>query len=216
MEFDRARDPDRYAHVWLGKYESASSARVFRNWRVDVFDAPADAIFRFGADWGFSIDPTVLLRGYVVGRKLFIDHEAVQVGCEIDHTPDLFLTIPEAEKGPIVADSARPETISYMLRKGFRITAAVKGPRSVEEGIEFLKGYDIVVHERCKHTINALASYSYKTDPLTGAITTKLDHAYSDCIDAARYMVEGIRRLKTKPVTTQPAPSVNFWNQGRR
>jgi phage terminase large subunit len=69
---------------------------VFRNWRVEEFEAPSDAVLRFGADWGFAIDPTVLVRCYIDGRKLFVDYEAYMVGCEIDNTPALFDSVPEA------------------------------------------------------------------------------------------------------------------------
>ena len=128
LEYDRARDPDRYAHVWAGGYLRNSSARVFRHWRVEEFEAPPDAIFRFGADWGFAQDPTVLVRCYVQGRTLYVDHEAYQVGCEIVDTPALFMTVPAAERWPIIADSARPETISHMRKSGFpKILPAVKG-----------------------------------------------------------------------------------------
>ena len=86
-------------------------------------------------------------------------------------TPELFMSVPEAEKWPITADSARPETISHVRNNGFpKISAAVKGPKSVEDGIEWLKSFDIVVHPRCEHTINELTMYSYKTDALTGKI----------------------------------------------
>jgi phage terminase large subunit len=66
-DYDRRRDPDKYAHIWGGGYQRNSEARVFRNWREEAFDTPADARFYFGADWGFSVDPTVLVRGFIVG-----------------------------------------------------------------------------------------------------------------------------------------------------
>lgn len=214
MEYDKRRDPDKYAHVWLGGYVQNSSSRVFKNWRIEEFDAPADAIHRLGADWGFSVDPTVLVRCHIVGRTLYIDHEAYMVGCEIMNTPDLFMTVPEAEKWPIVADSARPETISHMRKNGFpKIMAAVKGPKSLEEGIEFLKSYDIVVHPRCLHTIDELTLYSYKSDPLTGKILPVLEDKKNHVIDALRYACEGVRRaVVQKPAATfKPLPVVNKW-----
>lgn len=206
MEWDRSRDVDKYLHIWEGKYRSNSEARVFRNWRVEEFDAPADAVLRFGADFGFAIDPTVLVRCYIIGRTIYVDHEAYMVGCEIVNTPALFLTVPEAEKWPIVADSARPETISHLRNHGFpRVMPAVKGKDSVHEGIEWLKSYDIVVHPRCRHTIDELGSYSYKTDPLTGAVLPKLADDDNHVIDALRYACEGVRRVvERKP----PAPVV--------
>lgn len=213
MEFDRARDLDKFAHVWGGEYLTRSNARVFRNWRVDEFEAPANAMFRFGADWGFATDPTVLIRCYVEGRTLYIDHEAYQVGCEIVDTPDLFLTVPEAEKWPIVADSSRPETISHMKRNGFpKIMGAVKGPRSVEEGVEFLKSHDIVVHPRCQHVIDELTHYAYKTDPATNAVLPVLEDKHNHLIDAVRYSLEGIRRIQQqKPPKVVILPTANRW-----
>ena len=197
MEYDRGRDPDKYRHIWLGDYLTNSSASVFRNWTVDEFEAPVEAVRRFGADWGFSVDPTVLVRCHIVGRKLYIDYEAYRVGCDIHDTPDLFMTVPESEKWPITADNARPETISYMQKNGFpRIMPAVKGPKSVEDGIEWLKSFDIIVHPRCAHTIHELTMYSYKTDPVTGQVMPILEDKENHVIDALRYACEGARRAK--------------------
>ena len=214
MEYDRSRDPDKYAHVWKGGYLQNSTARVFRNWRVEEFDAPADAIHRLGADWGFANDPTVLVRCHIIGRTLYIDHEAYMVGCEITNTPDLFMTIPEAERWPLVADSSRPETISHMRKHGFpKIMAAVKGKDSVNEGIEWLKSYDIVVHPRCTHTIDELTFYSYKTDPLTSKILPVLQDLNNHVIDALRYACEGVRRAGsvTRQIAFTPIPTMNRW-----
>lgn len=118
LEYDRRRDPDKYAHVWLGRYQTNSEARVFRNWKVEEFELPPGTVFRLGADWGFSVDPSVLVRCAIEGRRLYVDHEAYMVGCEIDQLPDLFDRVPDSRKWFITADSARPETISYMRNHG--------------------------------------------------------------------------------------------------
>lgn len=213
MEYDRKRDPDKYAHVWAGGYLAHSNARVFRNWRVEEFEAPADAMFRLGADWGFASDPTVLVRCYLVGRTLYVDHEAYMVGCEIIDTPALFETVPESDRWPIVADSARPETISHLRKHGYpKILAAAKGPRSVEEGVEWLKSCDIVVHPRCRHVIDELTLYRYKTDPITGQVLPVLDDRDNHTIDALRYACEGTRRAQAaKPTLVHAAPVANRW-----
>lgn len=195
MEYDKGRDPDKYAHVWLGEYRSNSEARVFRNWTVEEFEIDQTAVIRQGADWGFSVDPTVLVQCYIVGRKLFVPYEAYRVGCDIVDTPELFMSVPDSEKWPMVADSARPETISHLQKNGFpKIRAAIKGKRSVEEGVEFLKNYDIVVHPRCTHLIDELALYSYKTDPLTSKVLPVLGDKNNHVIDSLRYACEGARR----------------------
>lgn len=213
MEYDKRRDPDKYAHVWLGKYEQNSEARVFRNWRIEEFDIPPDALLRQGADWGFSVDPSVLVQCYIVGRTLYVPYEAYRVGCEIVDTPDLFMSVPGAEKWPLTADSARPETISHMRRNGFpKIVAAVKGPGSLEDGIEWLKSFDIVVHPRCQHLTDELTLYKYKTDPLTGLVLPILEDKDNHVIDALRYACEGARRAQiasTRPKASVPIPSVS-------
>jgi phage terminase large subunit len=201
MERDKLRDPDKYAHVWLGDYQRLSEARVFKNWKVESFETPRGVDLLFGADWGFSTDPTVLVRSFVKGRTLYVDQEAYMVGCEIDGTPHLFDTVDDAKRWPIIADSARPETISYMQRNGYpKIVPARKGPGSVEEGVEFLKNFDIVVHPRCKHTAYELASYSYKVDKLTNLVLPVLADEDNHVIDALRYSAERLRRV-TRAVT---------------
>lgn len=213
MEYDRSRDADKYAHIWLGEYLRNSEARVFKNWTVREFDAPNDAEFRFGADFGFAADPTVLVRCYLVGRTLYVDYEAHSLACEIVNLPALFSGVPEANLWPIVADSSRPETISHLRKNGYpKIVGSVKGTNSVREGVEWLKSYDIVVHPRCTHLIDELTMYSYKTDSLTGAVLPVLEDRNNHCLDALRYSTEAVRRTAaSKPQSFLPMPSASRW-----
>jgi phage terminase large subunit len=195
LEYDRRRDPDKFAHVWGGEYQRHSEARVFKNWKIEDFECLPEWILRQGADWGFSVDPSVLVQCAIVGRTLYVIHEAYRVGCDVDFLPDLFMQVPDAERWTTTADSARPETISYMKRHGFpKMVAAVKGARSLEEGISFLQSFDIVVHPRCRHTIDELTAYRYETDPLTGQVIPKLSDKDNHVIDALRYACEAARR----------------------
>ena len=197
MEWDQRRDPEKFAHVWLGEYERHSESRVFKNWTIEDFDTPDDAMFLYGGDWGYSIDPSVLARMFVVGRKLYIDREAYKIGVEIDHLPALFDTVPGSRDWVITADSARPETISYLQRHGFpKLTAAIKGKDSVKEGVIFLQNFDIVIHPRCIHTIDEFTMYSYHVDKLTGLVTPVLEDKKNHVIDSVRYAVEKLRGVE--------------------
>jgi phage terminase large subunit len=194
MEWDRSRDPEKYAHIWLGEYERLSEARVFKNWKVEEFETPSDVTLLYGGDWGFSVDPSVLVRMWARGRTLYIDYEAYRVGVEIDHLPQFFDQVPGCREWPIRADSARPETISYLQRHGFpRITPAIKGANSVKEGVIFLQGYDIIIHPRCVHTIDEFTMYAFKTDKQTGIVTPILEDKKNHVIDSVRYAVETLR-----------------------
>lgn len=196
MDWDREHDTDKYLHVWEGEPRSISDAQVFHGkWRIGQFEAPEDATFYYGADWGFSQDPTVLVRCFIDEGKLYIDYEAYGVGVDIDDTPSLFRIVPDAEKYWITADSARPETISYMGKAGWKVRGAKKGAGSIEDGVAFLRSFaEIVVHERCKHVADEMKLYSYKRDKLTGDILPVIEDKHNHTIDALRYAVEPIRR----------------------
>lgn len=202
MERDKRRDPDKYAHIWRGGYDTKSDARVFKNWsigdpeEIEYLKTKATRFYQ-GADWGFSIDPTVLIRCFILGRTLYVCDELYRVGLEIDHTPKFFEQLAGSNKWPTLGDSSRPETISYMQRHGFKnLRPAKKGPGSIEDGIEFLKSYDIVVHPDCVHTIDELTMYRFDQDPLTDEILPKLLDKKNHVIDALRYSVETLRRAK--------------------
>lgn len=193
----KARSTAEYLHDWCGEYFTVSEAIYFKNWEVKEFEVPDEVVIRQGADWGFSVDPSVLIQCYIVGQKLYIPYEAYQVGCEIPALPNLFDTIPDARKWPITADSSRPETISYLRSHGFpKIYPAVKGKRSIEEGLEFIKGFDVIIHPRCKHTIHEFRNFGYKVDPLTQKVIPVLEDKDNHVIDSVRYALEGARLAK--------------------
>jgi phage terminase large subunit len=149
------------------------------------------------------------VRCFIKGRTLYIDREVWAVGCEIDRTPALFDKIDPlwtiakaadpnwrsiARRSIITADSAWPQSISFMQRNGFsRMRPAVKGAGSVEEGVSFLNQYDIVVHPDCKHVIKELTLYAFKIDPKTNEITSQLEDRENHTIDALRYALEAVR-----------------------
>lgn len=196
MAWDKAHDFDKYRWVWEGECRAVSDALVFGGkFRSATFDPPKDVEFRYGADWGFSQDPTVLVRCFIQDETLYIDHEAYGVGVDIDETPGLFQAVPGSREWHITADSARPETISYMAKNGWHIRPAQKGKGSVEDGIAFLRSFrEIVVHERCKHVLDEMKMYSYKRDRLTGEPLPVPEDKHNHCIDALRYAVESVMK----------------------
>lgn len=195
MERDKARDPEKFQHVWCGAYQGKSEARVFRNWMVKELSPPDNAVWFYGADWGFATDPTAALRCCLMESVLYIDHEAHGIGIPMERLPALLCEVPGFADWPSRGDSARPETIDYVRRHGIRkMRPAKKGKGSVEHGIEFLKGLDIVVHPRCAHVSYELANYAYKTDRMTGEVLPVLEDKHNHFIDALRYAVERIHR----------------------
>jgi len=197
LEEQRAHARDRmddalYRHVWEGDYYELSDAQIFRNkYRVSEF-TPAKRWKGpyYGLDFGFAQDPTAAVKCWVWDDRLWIEYDAGAVGLELDDTAE-FVTerIPDIQRHKIRADSARPESISYLARHGLPFIEGVeKGKGSVEDGIEHIKSYtEVVIHPRCKATIDEFRLYSYKTDRLSGDILpTPLD-THNHYIDAIRY-----------------------------
>ena len=197
MEYDKATDYDKYLWVWEGNPRTVTDAQVFKGkFRVAAFETPNDVDrFYFGADWGFSQDPSTLVRAFIRNQILWVDYEAYGVGVDTDDLPAMFDAVPGARDWPIVGDSQRPDTISYLRKNGFQIHSAKKGAGSVEAGVSFIRSFrGVVVHPRCKHTADEFKLYSYKTDKLTGEVLPVLEDKHNHIIDALRYALERTMR----------------------
>ena len=81
-----------------------------------------------------------------------------------------------------------------MHKRGFAIVGAAKGKGSVEDGINFLKGYDIVAHPRCHALIDELIHYSWAVDRHTGEFLSRLAEKRVSIIDPLTL----IRRCQSK------------------
>ena len=193
-EYDYRVDPESAEHIWGGKCRTNSDAQVLKGkCIVDSFEPLPhwDGPY-FGADWGFSQDPTTLIRFWLGDNRLWVEYEAYKVGCDIDKTAELFDTVPGARTSRVRSDNARPETISYMQRHGYSgMFPAEKWKGSVEDGIAFLRQFEkIVIHPRCSHTFQESRLWSYKKDRLTGDILADLVEGNEHCWDAIRYGLE--------------------------
>lgn len=192
MEYCKKIDYPRYEHIWLGHTIMETEAQIFKG-KFELLDFEADegTEFFYGADWGFANDPTTIVRCFMENNCLYIDYEAGGIGIEMEEIPVLFKTVPESTKWRIRADSARPETISYVARHGFDCVAAEKWQGSIEDGIEYLRSFEkIYIHPRCSHTFEEFKYYSYKKDRVSGDILPIVVDAWNHYIDAIRYALE--------------------------
>ena len=189
MERDKKNDYQKYLWVWEGECLGLSDAQIFRGkYVIENFETPKNADFHFGADWGFANDPTTLVRSFIVGNDLYIDMCAGKVGCDLEDTPSLFNEVQGSSIYPIYADSARPETISFMRSKHYNVIAAEKWNGSVEDGIQYLRSFSCIhIHERCKAVAEEFDLYQYKVDRQTGEVLRIPVDKFNHYIDAIRY-----------------------------
>lgn len=207
-DYQFATNPELAEHIWGGECRSHSDAQVFKGkYRVDYFEPQAHWVGPYlGADWGFSKDPTTLVEVWIdnTERNIYIRREAhsgqwledrkkkhPNAIFDIELIPTLFEKVPSSRTRKIRGDSSRPETISFVARKGFQIEGAKKWAGSVEDGIEFIKSFrEVIIHPDCPRTKEEFKNYSYKVDRLTQDVTSDIIDAWNHCIDAIRYALE--------------------------
>jgi len=203
----KSLEPEMYAHIWLGKYLKHSKATIFaKKWRVDTLQTGSDWNGPyFGLDFGFANDPTAAVKCWISPDEttLYIERECGRVGLELDETAQYLIDrLPGVVTHTMLADNARPESISLLKRRAPGrpnlplIEATTKGPGSVEDGIEHMKTFDIVVHPDCTEMQNEFTLYSYKVDRLTGDVLPVIVDANNHYVDATRYALEKVMKAK--------------------
>lgn len=191
-------DPESYQWIWEGECRGFAADVVFKE--KCIFDAdfetPTDARFYQGLDFGYAEDPLSFHRYFIRDNNLYIDQEVYGRGIELDHIPGALNTIPNIKRWEIGADNSRPDTISYLHNKGFRIVGAEKGEGSVDDGITFLRGFHkIIIHKRCPGAKSDFQNYKWKKDKLTDQILPiPIDKNNHACDDARYALSKYIKR----------------------
>lgn len=188
----REIDYEKYQHVYLGGFNTKNDAQVFKGrWRVDEFEPkPEWGAPLYGIDFGFSTDPTVFVRCWIYGDVLYIDQDAGRTELDLSDTAEYILRHDKnAAHHVIYADSARPESISFLRHNGLpNIQGVKKWAGSVKDGVEFIKSFrEIVIHSRCEAMQEEARLYSYKMDKRTGDILPDIEDKDNHRWDAVRY-----------------------------
>ena len=178
IELMKERRPEKYKHQILGYWQDRSEGVVFNNWTVGEF--VDTGIVLYGQDYGFSIDPTTLVKVSIdkKNRKIYAKELLYQTNMttsEIYHANKRL-----AGDGLIIADSAEPRLIDELKTKGNNIIKAEKGQGSVSGGIAVIQDYDLVVEG--ENLIKELNNYVWSDKKSN----TPID-AYNHCIDSLRY-----------------------------
>lgn len=196
MEYCKQHDYDKYLWIWEGNPRNTSESAVFKNWSIGKVGVPQDNNYYQGMDFGYAQDPSAFIKCYINDetRTLYITDEAYGYKVEIEDLPRFINQVDGAKDNYITADSARPDTISYLRRKDFYIESSKKGPGSIMEGIEFIQNYSIIVDEKCKNTIHELSHYSFKVDKITNRILPTIpEDKDNHLMDSLRYALESYR-----------------------
>jgi len=156
LEDIRRRRPDRYNHQILGGWLDKAEGVVFSNWKIGPFDNNADYIF--GQDFGFSVDPTTLIKVAInKDRKLmWIKTMYSKPGLSTKEIGELNRRY--AGDDLIICDSAEPRLISE-LQEYCNIKPTIKRSGSILTGIALVQDYDLVIDAESIELIKELNNY---------------------------------------------------------
>jgi len=199
LEALKEEDPVSYDVYALGEWGTLSN-KIYTNYSVNTFEyniKDYDAIF-CGVDFGFE-NPSVWLLCGIKEKTITIIDEIYQRKLT---NPELIKLIQEKielyklGKVEMFADTAEPARIKEISQSGINVKDAKK---NVQDGINTVKKYKLVVHPRCVETIKELSGYKRKEDRNGNVLEDPVkfnDHA----MDALRYAVLSyILEVRPKP-----------------
>ena len=185
----RIRNPQKYEVYALGKW-GTTGKKVFTNWKIKEFEVheivKTNPLIKsaLGMDFGYVADASTLICSLVdlENRKLYIFDEMYEHGLLNNELAQRIIEMGYS-KEKIVADSSEKKSIAEINSYGVpRIQAAKKGAGSVMSGIQFMQQFEIIIHPKCKHTIDEFENYSFKKDKTTGQYLNQPIDKYNHCI----------------------------------
>lgn len=200
FETMRLNNPRRYRVAGLGDWGIVDGL-IFENWEEKAFDV--DQIrssphikSAFGLDFGYTNDPSALFCSLVdeTARTLWVFDEMYEYGMSNERIAEKVSKM-GYRKERIRAEAAEPKSIDRLYELGLsRIQKARKGKDSINNGIDYLQDYHIIVHPRCVNFITEISNYTWDTDTKTGKRLNKPIDDFNHLMDAMRYALEDLSK----------------------
>lgn len=157
-------------------------------------------------DFGFTNDPTSILRVRLSGGELWVEELAYRTAMLNGDIVNVLQQNHVQRNAQIVCDSAEKKSIAEINNiGGFRAVACVKGNGSVVSGITMVQAYKINVTKNSLGVIDELRNYSWKRDANGNYINIPIDR-YNHSLDALRYGVTTFLQTQ-RPIRT-PRPHI--------
>lgn len=180
-----------------GIWGERSEAQIYTNWTVDASiptDFNAYKTVYCGIDFGFN-DPNVLLGiGYKENTIYIFKELYFKKYTNRQFIDEIKKVVPRHIM--CIADYHEPGNILEMKNAGIWVKPSDAKQNSINAGISFLKGMNIVIHPDCKNTIEEITSYSYLYNENMNTFFDKPTGGNDHCMDAIRYGADPVRLRK--------------------
>ena len=195
FESMKKRNPKRYQVAGLGHW-GVVEGLVYENWEEQAFTLPEiqkkhdDLDTCFGLDFGYTNDPTAGFVGLISpgSRMIYVYDEFYKKGMSNRVIAETIRRMGYA-KDRWTGDSAEHKSIDELRGMDINITGAKKGKDSINNGIQFIQDYHIIVHPRCVNFITEISNYTWDKDKFGHTLNRPIDD-FNHLMDAMRYGIE--------------------------
>ena len=197
----KINNPRRYQVAGLGNWGIVEGL-AYENFKEQEFDI--EEIKRipniestFGLDFGYTNDPSALFCGLVDKKnmKIYVFDEMYEKGLSNRAIYQNILNMGYA-KEHITADSAEPKSIDELRNLGlYRVSAANKGKDSINNGIQYIQDFEIIIHPRCVNFLTEISNYTWDKDKFGNKLNKPIDD-FNHLLDAFRYAMERFNKSK--------------------
>lgn len=198
--FERMKrdNPRRYQVAGLGNWGIVDGL-VFENWEERAFNIQELLKQRqmktlFGLDFGYTNDPSAFFAGAVdeIKKEIYVFDEIYKTAMTNKMIYEEITRLGYA-KERIRADNTEPKSIDDLYEYGLKgIRKARKGPDSINNGIQTIQDYKIIIHPSCVNFLTEITNYTWAEDKFGKKLNKPIDD-FNHLMDAMRYALEDIK-----------------------
>lgn len=207
VEMMREENPDKYAHIIMGRWADVAEGAIFKNINV-IKEFPNDCEkVALCQDFGYTNDPTAIAMCGIKGNELYIDEICYRTRMLTKEIIDILKKYPRIK---VMSESADPRLIDEIANAGILIYPVDKSGKSIIAGIEKMLEMKIFVTERSYNMLNEFRNYVWGKDKDGRPINQPADGQMDHLCDAVRYYVLGM--LLGKILKARKIPdNINIW-----
>ena len=191
----KKNNPRRYQVAGLGNWGIVEGL-VYENWEEKEFDVNDISKRKgvksaFGLDFGYTNDPSAFFCGLidVANKEIYVFDEIYKNAMKNRQIAEEIIRKGYG-KEKIVADSQEPKSIDELYDLGLKgVRKSRKGRDSINNGVQYIQDYKIIIHPRCVNFITEISNYMWDKDKFDNPINKPVDD-FNHLMDAMRYALE--------------------------
>ena len=198
----KKNNPRRYQVAGLGNWGIVEGL-VYENWEEKEFDVNEISKRKgvksaFGLDFGYTNDPSAFFCGLidVANKEIYVFDEIYKKAMKNRQIAEEIIRKGYG-KEKIVADSQEPKSIDELYDLGLKgIRKSRKGKDSINNGVQYIQDYKIIIHPRCVNFITEISNYMWDKDKFDNPVNKPVDD-FNHLMDAMRYALESYSKGPT-------------------